>query len=37
MNLELLFFASKATGDNIYRNIAVKHAETTLKNHIRPD
>ena len=37
MNLELLFFASKATGDNLYRNIAIKHAETTLKNHYRTD
>jgi rhamnogalacturonyl hydrolase YesR len=37
MNLELLFFASKATGDSIYRNIAIKHAETTMKNHIRED
>lgn len=37
MNLELLFFASKATGDNIYKDIAIKHAETSLKYHIRPD
>jgi len=37
MNLELLFFAFKITGDSTYRNIAVKHAETTLKNHFRPD
>lgn len=37
MNLELLFFASKATGDPYYKNIAIKHAETTLKNHFRPD
>ena len=37
MNLELLFFASKVTGDPFYKNIAVRHAETTLKNHFRPD
>lgn len=37
MNLELLFFASEATGDESFRNIAVKHAETAMKNHVRPD
>ncbi|UOE47243.1 glycoside hydrolase family 88 protein [Mucilaginibacter sp. SMC90] len=37
MNLELLFFASKVTGNPKYKNIAIKHAETTLKNHLRPD
>ena len=37
MNLELLFWASKATGDNTYRDIAIKHAETSMKNHVRPD
>jgi unsaturated chondroitin disaccharide hydrolase len=37
INLELLFFASKVTGDPYYKNIAIRHAETTLKNHIRPD
>ncbi len=37
MNLELLFWASKQTGDQQYYNIAVKHAETTLANHFRPD
>jgi hypothetical protein len=37
MNLELLFFASKVTGDPIYKNIAIRHAETTMKNHIRRD
>lgn len=35
MNLELLFWATKATGDSIYYDIAVAHAETTLKNHFR--
>lgn len=37
MNLELLFKVSKLTGDNKYREIAIKHADNTLKNHIRPD
>lgn len=37
MNLELLFFASKVTGNAKYRNIAIKHAETTMRNHIRSD
>ncbi len=37
MNLELLFWASKQTGDQLYSNIAVKHAETTLANHYRAD
>lgn len=37
LNLELLFFASKETGDPSFKNIAIKHAETTMKNHLRPD
>jgi chondroitin AC lyase len=37
MNLELLFFASKATGDTSFRHIAVTHAENTMKNQIRND
>lgn len=37
MNLELLFWASKQTGDQVYYNIAVKHAATTLANHFRTD
>lgn len=37
MNLELLFFASKVTGELYYKDIAVKHSETTMKNHLRPD
>jgi hypothetical protein len=37
INLELLFFASKATGDPSYRDIAIKHALATMKNHFRPD
>lgn len=37
MNLELLFEATKITGDSTYYDIAVRHANTTLKNHIRED
>ena len=37
MNLEMLFFASKVTGDPYYRNIAVAHANSTLQNHFRAD
>lgn len=37
MNLELLFFASKVTGNAKYKNIAIRHAETTMRNHIRSD
>ncbi|MEN9686718.1 MAG: hypothetical protein RLZZ28_2504 [Bacteroidota bacterium] len=37
MNLELLFWATKYTGDSSYYKIAVTHANTTMKNHFRPD
>lgn len=37
MNLELLFKVSELTGDEKYRNIAISHANTTLKNHFRKD
>jgi unsaturated chondroitin disaccharide hydrolase len=37
VNLELLFAATRITGDSSYYKIAVKHANTTLKNHYRPD
>ncbi len=37
MNLELLFLASKLSGDSVYRNAAIRHAETTLKNQYRAD
>lgn len=37
MNLDLLFLASKITGDPGYKEIAAKHAMTTMKNHFRPD
>lgn len=37
MNLELLFEATKITGDSSYYHMAVQHANTTLKNHVRED
>lgn len=37
MNLEFLFWATKATGDSSFYNIAVSHADVTLKNHFRDD
>ena len=37
LNLELLFEASKISGDATFKNIAIQHANTTLKNHFRKD
>ncbi|WP_406682851.1 glycoside hydrolase family 88 protein [Seonamhaeicola sp. MEBiC1930] len=37
MNLELLFWASKNGGSKELYNIAVSHAEVTMKNLVRPD
>ena len=37
MNLELLTWASKTTGDNRFHDIAVTHANTTMENHFRDD
>ena len=37
MNLEMLFLASEFTGDSRFRDIAVTHADNTLKNHFRAD
>jgi unsaturated chondroitin disaccharide hydrolase len=37
INLELLFWASKNGGSQKLYDIAVKHAETTMKNQFRPD
>jgi unsaturated chondroitin disaccharide hydrolase len=37
MNLELLFWATKETGDSSFYKIAVTHANTTMKNHYRAD
>ena len=37
MNLELLVMAYKISNDPSFLSIAIKHADTTLKNHFRPD
>jgi hypothetical protein len=37
MNLEMLFEATRLTGDSSYYYIANEHASTTLKNHFRSD
>lgn len=37
MNLELLFWASDFTKNPKYRDVALRHADTTMKNHYRPD
>lgn len=37
MNLELLFAATRFTGDSSFYKIAVSHANTTLRNHFRED
>jgi len=37
MNLELLMWAFKKSGDSTYYKICVSHSDTTMKNHFRPD
>ncbi|MDM8178016.1 MULTISPECIES: glycoside hydrolase family 88 protein [Olivibacter] len=37
MNLEMLNWVSDHGGDKRYKEIAITHANTTLKNHFRPD
>lgn len=37
MNLELLFAATRFTGDSSFYNVAVSHANTTMNNHFRED
>ncbi|MDR7049371.1 rhamnogalacturonyl hydrolase YesR [Duganella sp. 3397] len=37
MNLELLMWAARTSGDSYYRDVAIAHADTTLRNHFRPD
>lgn len=37
MNLELLLWAAKETGNENFKEIAIKHAQTTMKNHFRDD
>lgn len=37
MNLEMLFWASEYTNNPIYKDVAIKHANTTLEHHFRED
>ena len=37
MNLDMLFEATRLTGDSIYHSIAYQHAKTTLQHHFRDD
>lgn len=37
MNLPLLYWASDAVGDDRFKRLAMAHADTTLRTHIRPD
>ena len=37
MNLELLFWAFRESGDSTFYQIAVNHANSTMQNHFRPD
>lgn len=37
MNLELLFWATRFSGDSSFYKLAVTHANTTMENHFRPD
>ena len=37
INLELLFWAARHSGSHRLYDIAVRHAETTMKHHFRPD
>lgn len=37
MNLELLFWATRESGDSSFHKIAVTHANTTMQHHFRPD
>jgi len=37
MNLELLFNATRLSGDSSFYKLAVSHADQTIKNHYRPD
>lgn len=37
VNLELLFAATRMTGDSSFYKIAVTHANTTMAHHFRPD
>ena len=37
MNLELLLWAAKTSGDSSFKEMALSHADKTIKHHFRPD
>lgn len=37
MNIPLLYWASRETGDSRFKTIAMNHADTTMNHHVRPD
>jgi len=37
MNIPQLYWASRVTGDDRFKQIAMSHADTAMKGHIRPD
>ena len=37
MNIPLLYWASREIGDPRFKTVAMEHADTTMKNHIRDD
>jgi unsaturated chondroitin disaccharide hydrolase len=37
MNLELMFWAARHGPAERYRDLSIRHADTTIKNHFRPD
>ena len=37
MNIPLLYWLSRETGDDRYKKIAMSHADKTMKYHVRPD
>lgn len=37
MTLDVLFSAADLTGNDKLRQIAISHADKTMKNHVRPD
>lgn len=37
LNLPLLYWASEVTGEETYRDIAIRHTRTSIRNLVRPD
>ena len=37
MNLELFFIGEALTGNHVYRQHAISHADKTMQNHVRAD